>query len=99
MATVQEHMLADFSRALQESGRDVVIDGVPVKAFTKDLEPAIGTFMGQSVVRIAYWLQSDILSPLPPIGAEIEIDGTLWIVELAIRKGLGDYLIVQRNIA
>ena len=99
MATAREHMEADFSRALLESGREVSLNGVPAKAFVKDLEPVAGAFPGQSVVRMAYWLESGKLSPLPPMGSEIQIDGAFWIVELAIAKGVGDYMVVQRNIA
>lgn len=108
MATMQEHMTADFIRALNESGKSVVIDDEELQGFTRNLDTSAGrsgrdsspgSFFGVSVIRQGYWFLPGSLTPLPPSGAELVIDGITWTVEQAVSGKVSDQLIVKRNIA
>lgn len=99
MPTIQEHTLADFGRALIELGQSVVIDGEPVQCFVKDLDPLPGMYHGVTIIRKAYWLAHDTVTPLPPPGSALVVDGSNWLVERSTPSAISDHLIIQRNIS
>lgn len=99
MTSMQEYMIADFARALAESGTSVVIDGETLPCFSRNLSPDAGMYPGVIVVRFAYWLAIGALSPLPPMGSEIIIDDIAWTVELSLSSGASDHMVVWRNLS
>lgn len=98
MATAPQYMQDEFAKELELNGHDVTIDGVDLKCFFLPLDPSFGERPGMSVARISYWLLPGALSPLPPMGAELDVNGTKWLVELVVEGAVTDQLRLFRYL-
>ncbi|BCL59965.1 hypothetical protein DGMP_06580 [Desulfomarina profundi] len=101
MATAREHMLAD-ARALFDSADgpavDEVVDGVPLRAIVRGLEPDPAKYDRLFVERVALWLFPGDLDPFPRTGARVLFRGHDFKVEMSSESSFSDHLILVRFV-
>lgn len=79
MGTHLEYMIADFANALNEYGKTVIIDGVPVQALTAPERIERGGFERENVIGRKIWHAPLALAPKVP-DQLIDVDGVRWQV-------------------
>lgn len=81
MASVSEHIAADFSAALAEDGVAVVIDGTPLLVFDAPVETEHDAAERMLIAsRKMYHLEGAIDKKYP--GQVVVVDGERWTVEM-----------------
>jgi len=97
MATVQEHMLADFAYSLEEEGKSVIIDGVELKVHVSEVEtdPANFELTGIILERLSH-----LPGALPEkhIGQVVTVNGERWKVVNHLLSSVKKTLTLERSI-
>lgn len=97
MATFQEHMIADFIRSLEESGKSVVIDGVLVDVFEGPVLTDSGEFERQNVSTWKLFHLAGAIEEKVP-GQLVDIGGERWEVLDHRAAGVSACLSLMRGL-
>lgn len=96
MATAQEHMLADFGAALDETGTELMIDSVAVLCFVSPQETMYAEYERTNLLRQdVYHLSGDLDNKSP--GQIVDVDGTRWTVVSHVAARFSACLSLERS--
>jgi len=97
MVETKPYMIADFTRALEDDGRELVIDGVIVRGFVTPVEISSGEFQRSTVVhQKIFYLAGEL--PEKVVGQEIVVDGVRWLVIDISDAGVTVCLFLERGM-
>lgn len=104
MATFQEHQAADFVRALNESGKSVVIDGTEAKVFLRQATPeefSGGWFDAEGLQQEAMYLfiNKDHFAVKPKPRQQMVVDGDKYTVVRADSFGVALKILLSRYLS
>lgn len=100
MTTEREQVAIDIRvkfDAVDGEAEDITIDGDPVRAIVQGMEATPEELLeGLHVERVAIWLVSGDLTPLPRPGKEVVFNGAAFEVESRVPSRRIDKLVLRR---